>query len=145
MTFSENNDFPTFIADMRVKWAWANTLGATISDSNFKTIIITALPQSWDPIVALLLRTMTSIETVAQLNTWWLRVSCHRSTNSVKALQINRPFQRDRNQLICTNPNCKRRGHTIDICYWPGGRKESQFPPRFGKRGGARGLAVNLR
>jgi len=89
ITFSENDDFPTFIADMRVKWARANALGATISDSNFKTIIITALPQSWDPIVASLLRTMTSIEAVAQLNTWWLRVSRHRPTNSVKAFQIN--------------------------------------------------------
>jgi len=68
MTFSENDDFPTFIADMRVKWAWANALGATILDSNFKTIIITTLPQFWDPIVASLLRTMTSIEAVAQLN-----------------------------------------------------------------------------
>jgi len=89
MTFFENDNFPIFIADMRVKWVWANTLGATISDSNFKTIIITALPQSWDPIVASLLRTMTSIETVAQLNTWWLCVSHHHPTNSVKALQIN--------------------------------------------------------
>ena len=89
MTFSENNDFFIFITDMRVKWAWANALEATISDSNFKTIIITILPQSWDPIVASLLRTMTSIKVVAQLNTWWLHVSCHHPTNSVKALQIN--------------------------------------------------------
>ena len=37
----------------------------------------------------------------------------------------------------CTNPNCKakkRSTHTTANCYWPGGRKEGQFPPNFGQR-----------
>ena len=29
------------------------------------------------------------------------------------------------------------------MCYWPGGGKEGQFPPGFGKRGGFRGSAAN--
>jgi len=29
------------------------------------------------------------------------------------------------------------------MCYWPGGGKEEQFPPGFGKRGGFRGSAAN--
>jgi len=31
------------------------------------------------------------------------------------------------------------------MCYWPGGGKEGQFPPSFGKRGGLRGIAFNTR
>ena len=61
------------------------------------------------------------------------------------ALYTTTPKQRTNSQLICTNPNCKRRGHTIEVCYWPGGEKEGQFPPGFGKRGGARGTAVGTR
>jgi len=29
------------------------------------------------------------------------------------------------------------------MCYWPGGGKEEQFPPRFGRQGGAGGTAIN--
>ena len=36
----------------------------------------------------------------------------------------------------CTNPNCKAKKqstHTTANCYWPGGRKEGQFPIGFGQ------------
>ncbi|KAJ7851159.1 hypothetical protein B0H14DRAFT_2762229 [Mycena olivaceomarginata] len=36
-----------------------------------------------------------------------------------------------RHALVCSNPNCKRNGHLIDNCYWPGGGKEGQFPPQL--------------
>jgi len=55
------------------------------------------------------------------------------------------PKQKLNSYLICANPNCKQRGHTIDVCYWPGGEKEGQFPSGFGKRGGARGTAINTK
>jgi len=31
------------------------------------------------------------------------------------------------------------------MCYWCGGRKEGQFPPGFGKRGGFKGTAINTK
>ena len=37
----------------------------------------------------------------------------------------------------CTNPNCKAKKcstHSTEICYWPGGGKEGQFPPNFGQK-----------
>ena len=37
----------------------------------------------------------------------------------------------------CTNPNCKAKKHSTHTtvnCYWPGGRKEGQFPPNFGQK-----------
>jgi len=61
------------------------------------------------------------------------------------ALYTTTQKQRTNSQLICTNPNCKHRGHTIEVCYWPGEGKEGQFPPGFGKRGGTRGTAVGTR
>ncbi|KAK0224883.1 hypothetical protein EDD85DRAFT_778058, partial [Armillaria nabsnona] len=37
----------------------------------------------------------------------------------------------------CSNPGCKARdrtGRTVENCYWPGGGKEGQFPPNFGRQ-----------
>jgi len=50
---------------------------------------------------------------------------------------------RDCPQVVYTNPNCRRHGHTIKVCYWPGRGKEGQFPPGFGQRGGTRGTGIN--
>ena len=55
------------------------------------------------------------------------------------------PKQKTNSQLICTNPNCKHCGYIIEVCYWPGGEKEGQFPLGFGKREGVRGTEVGTR
>ena len=39
----------------------------------------------------------------------------------------------NQSQIVCRN--CKCQGHSNDDCYWPGGGKEGQFLPNFGKRG----------
>lgn len=143
MRYSDNEEFPTYISRIRVKWAQANALGASISDQAFKTILLNSLPRSWDPVVASLYRTSSSIETVSQLNVHWLRISHDRVTgtpSSTTILQANANTNRQ-NQLQCLNPNCGQRGHTIENCYWPGGGKEGQFPPGFGRRGGTKGSA----
>jgi len=67
--YSDNDDFPMFIANMRNKWARLNALGTAISDKNFKTIIINSLLRSWDPIVASLFKDMPSNEAISQLDT----------------------------------------------------------------------------
>lgn len=147
MHYIDSDDFPSYIARIRVKWAQANALGASINDQSFKTILLNSLPRSWDPVVASLYRTSSSIETISQLNVHWLRISRDRITgtpSSTTVLQANTNARR-RNQMQCTNINCGRRGHTIETCYWPGGGKEGQFPPGFGKRGGARGSAFGTR
>jgi len=59
------------------------------------------------------------------------------------AFQTNTYIKKDWNLLVCTNPNYNCCRHTIDVCYWPGGGKEGQFPPDFGKRGGFKGSATN--
>jgi len=60
-------------------------------------------------------------------------------------LYTTTPKQKLNSHLIYANSNCKQRGHTIDVCYWPGGGKEGQFPPGFGKRGGTRGTAIDTK
>jgi len=141
--YSDNNDFPMFIANMRNKWARANALGVVISDKNFKTIIINSLLRSWDPIVTSLFKDMPTSEAISQLDTWWLCISQDWPPRQISALQIFRPANREQIQLICSNPNCKRCRYTIKQCYWKGKGKKEQFSSGFGKRGGARGSAIN--
>ncbi|KAF7768676.1 hypothetical protein Agabi119p4_7919 [Agaricus bisporus var. burnettii] len=152
MVYTDGQDFTEFISRLGTKWSNANALGAKIDDKAFRTIILNSLPRSWDSIVATLYTTKTSWEAISQLLTHWARVSRDRVTTSqtTSALQTtttqsnNRNRQRSQNsQLTCTNPNCGRRGHTIELCYWPGGGKAGQFPPGFGRRGGAGGSASN--
>jgi len=141
--YSDGKNFPTFITVMRNKWAKANSLGSSIDDDDFKSILLTSLPSSWTPIIAICLKDGTSTETISLLKTWSLHFSQNKFSNPVIALQVSRPPQRDQDQLLCVNPNCNHRGHTIKTCYWLGGGKEGQFSPGFGKYGGARGTALN--
>ena len=119
LTYSNDNDFPTHLTIMRNKLAHARALGADISDKNFKTIILNSLPRTWDPVVAALYRDIPNSKAFFQLYTWWLRISCDRpikTSHSVTTLQANSNMQ-NRKLLICANPNCKCRGHTIEACY----------------------------
>lgn len=146
MRYSDSDNFPNHISLMRTKWAYANALGANISDTSFRTIVLNSLPCSWDAVIASLYSTKTSVDAISQLNVHWLRINHDRiqnPTHAVTALQATPNNHRQRSQLVCSNPNCKRKGHTIEICYWPGSGKEGQFPPGFGKRGGVRGTASN--
>ena len=43
----------------------------------------------------------------------------------------------DRNDILCTNSNCKRKGHTKDQCWAKGGGKEGQAPEWWKKSGGS--------
>lgn len=129
---------------MHTKWSNATAVGAPIDDCAFRTIVLSALPQSWDPIVATLYTTKTSREAINQLMTHWARISRDRITNactSTSALYMStgKPNRSHfKSNVTCTNPDCKHVGHTIEDCYWPGGGKQGKFPPNFGKRGGAK-------
>jgi hypothetical protein len=144
MLYNDGDDFQDFINCMRTKWSNATALGAPIDDRTFRTIVLSALPQSWDPIVTTLYKTQTSRDAINQLMTHEARISRDRVMNtrtSTSTLQAStgRQFRsRFKSNLTCTNPNCKRIGHTIEDCYWPGGGKQGQFPPNFGKRGGTK-------
>jgi hypothetical protein len=100
--------------------------GGTISDDEHITNIIKCLPASLDYIKPTLY-TLTTIGDVENL----LKLSIKPSTTP----SIDPFALAARNSgLVCVNPNCKRTGHLIDNCYWPGGGKEGQFPAHFGNR-----------
>jgi len=101
-------------------------------------IILSSLPKSWDPIVGTLYTATSSATLIAALKTHWLQIhSCE--ANAPTTLQVKARPLNPRNQLLCTNFNCKRRGHSIENCHWQGDGKEGQFPPGFGWDGGGGG------
>ncbi|KAG6864371.1 hypothetical protein C0993_008961 [Termitomyces sp. T159_Od127] len=50
--FANGTDFPTHIADLRIKWSEAMEKGVNISDSTFQSIVMTSLPELWNTVVA---------------------------------------------------------------------------------------------
>ncbi|KAF9439650.1 hypothetical protein P691DRAFT_648490, partial [Macrolepiota fuliginosa MF-IS2] len=130
-TYSDNDDFPNHIAFLCTKWVYTNSLGASISDNAFKTIVLNSLPHSWDPAVAALYGNQNSVDAISQLNVWWTCISrnCVANPNSsITALQVNGPNCKPQSLLTCSNPNYNRCGHTINVCYWLGRGKEGQLP-----------------
>lgn len=110
MRYNDTDDFPNHISAMRTKWAYANALGANITDQSFRPIILNSLPRSWDPVIASLYGVKTSVDTISQLNVHWLRISRDRvqnPTHAVSALQATSNNRHQRSQLVCSNPNCK--------------------------------------
>jgi hypothetical protein len=112
-TYSNGQDFVKFITWMHTKWSNATALGATINDQAFRSIILTALPCSWDPIVATLYTTSTSLEAINQLMAHWTRINRDCVTNpqsATSALQTSTNRYNQEHQcnqsLTCTNPNC---------------------------------------
>jgi len=68
MTYLDHTNFNNFIINMYNKWSDARALGSKINDENFKDIIITFLPESWNSIATLLYNpNMTSVDAIAYL------------------------------------------------------------------------------
>ena len=146
---NEGGDLLAHISDLRTKWTKANTAGAKIKDTGFQMILLSSLPTSWDSLIAMLYDARSSADIITQSTMHWSRLTCSgistNPTTTTVALQANtqKNWQKPRSPLLCTNKNCGHHGHLIENCYWPGSRKEEQFPPGFGKRGGDTGISSN--
>jgi len=90
-TYSECQDFSTYVSILRSKWAKTNLLGATIDDEDFKMILLTFLPVSWNLIITTCIKDGTSTEAISLLKTWSLHFSPKSSINPVTALQVTKP------------------------------------------------------
>jgi hypothetical protein len=75
MTYADGDDFVEFLSKLHTKWSNATALGAKIDDSSFRMILLTALLQSWNPIVATLYTTQSSCDAINQLVTHWTRLN----------------------------------------------------------------------
>jgi len=76
ITYSDCTDFNNFIINMYNKWSDTRALGSKINDEDFKDIIITSLPESWNPIaVPLYDPNMTSADVIAHLQIWYTKIN----------------------------------------------------------------------
>jgi len=76
MTYLDCTDFNNFIINMHNKWSDAKVLGSKINNKDFKNIIITSLPKSWNPIAAPLYDlNMTSADMIARLQIWYTKIN----------------------------------------------------------------------
>ncbi|KNZ81680.1 hypothetical protein J132_11034 [Termitomyces sp. J132] len=131
--YSDGMDFQEHTTNLQSKWNTVVDKGAEIKDNQFRAIVISLLPASWDYIIASLQLTKTSIKLIMGLNVHWERLKEHASSGPISnALLAKTPQPQKR--LMCTNPNCGRMGHLVENCYWKGGGKEGQFPTNFGRR-----------
>ena len=72
--YTDGMDFPEHVTNLHLKWNNAVEKGADLKDNQFRAIIISSLPASWDYIVASLQSTKTSVELVAGLTVHWERI-----------------------------------------------------------------------
>ncbi|PPQ72484.1 hypothetical protein CVT25_000136 [Psilocybe cyanescens] len=143
---TDGEDFRTHLSTLHIKHKRANAVGANVTDSDFREIILASLPSSWDNIIATLHQTPSLMDTIVSLELHWSRVNRNTKvrTAGTTAVALKANARNDTfNKKVCVNANCRRRGHLIEDCYWKGGGKEGQFPPGFGQRGGATGSAAN--
>ncbi|KAF5362642.1 hypothetical protein D9758_009556 [Tetrapyrgos nigripes] len=139
-----------YVAKFRTLRKQATDVGAKIEDSQFLTLFLDSFPRTseWIPTVGALLTDPSVTFNVAagRLQEHFrlmgggegsgiegldkakaLQAQVEELTEKVKALQVARkgPANPD---LQCSNPKCKRRGHTIDNCFREGGGKQGQYP-----------------
>lgn len=72
--YSDGMDFQKHITNLCSKWNAAVEKGADVKDNQFRAIVISSLPASWDYIIASLQSTKTLVDLIAGLNVHWERV-----------------------------------------------------------------------
>ncbi|KAG5716923.1 hypothetical protein E4T56_gene8533 [Termitomyces sp. T112] len=132
--YVDGSDFMVHLADLRTKWQEAVERGTLISDATFRTIIMNSLPESWNTIVASLYTTTTSTTLIVGLSVHWERLKMQKQAVGTTATALQADAKLSRPKVVCLNLNCKRTGHTMENCYWRGGRKEGQFLQTFRNR-----------
>jgi hypothetical protein len=93
---------------MCTKWSNMTALGVNIDDRAFWSLLLAALPHSWDSIVATLYMSQSSHDAINQLMAHWARVSQDRVINmSTSALQMsanNHTWDRQCNSYVMLTP-----------------------------------------
>lgn len=132
--FDGNSDINAHVADLRTKRRAVNDLRTmALTDQEFKGIIIRSIipTDNWMPILPSLYQMATSSDIISHLQTHAATLrAAGKGPLSSQALAAGAPTRG------CRNPDCKAHNktrHTTENCYWPGGGKEGQFPPNFGR------------
>ncbi|KAF9257909.1 hypothetical protein L218DRAFT_1067843, partial [Marasmius fiardii PR-910] len=142
---------------MRVLWKEANDCGANISSTQFITIFLDSFPHTttWLVITGSLMGEKRMNVIVSRLDEYYLHMggggspslSSVPAPDKISVLQAkieqlevalaanNSPKGPRDPSLVCTNPNCKGKGHLIESCWKLGGGKQGQYPKWWkGKR-----------
>ena len=122
-------------------WKAANDEGADIKELMYQTVLVSSLPILYFNIIGNIIAAV-NLNDAEQIIIHWKHMYDQMggaspntqipSSMTTTALATNANL----NWLQITCRNCKCWGHHDDDCYWPGSRKEGQFPPNFGRRGG---------
>ena len=138
---AEGTDIKTHLGNMHSLWRAANDEGADIKESMYRTILVSSLPILYFNIIGNIIAAV-NLNNAEQIIINWKstydqlggasQVTPIPSNMTTTTLAANTNL--NQSQISCRN--CKRRGHTDDDCYRPGGGKEGQFPPNFERRGG---------
>ena len=135
--YVEGSDIQEHVKTLRTRKAAVDNLSsAAMDDKTWRGVIIRSIPPSpkWLPVIPSLYSLGSSSDIVSILLAHGLLLS--RDQTQKSSHQSNTALAA-RSPDGCTNPNCKackRSTHLINDCYWPGGGKEGQFPPNFGKK-----------
>ncbi|KAF9249721.1 hypothetical protein L218DRAFT_1067894 [Marasmius fiardii PR-910] len=135
---------------MRVLWKEANNCGTNISSMQFITIFLDSFPRTttWLVITGSLIGEKRMNVIVSQLDEYYLHMggTGSQSSSSVPALDKISALQAKIEQLeaalmannspkgprdpslVCTNTNCRGKGHLIESCWKLGGGKQGQYP-----------------
>src|SRR5258708_12627576 len=122
------------------------TLGDIITDAKFAMIISEALPSSYNTLKTLTVATVSDMSQLAsntlikQILREEKRKAGQNSSAALLAKQGRTPDKssgskqsqkgkKGKNRPRCTNPKCKKIGHTIENCWAEGGGSDAQPPP----------------
>lgn len=123
--------FQDHMMTMRALWDAANSQGANLQDTEFRRLIVSSVPHSFNPVIPSLTAYKTSAEVIVHLTSWDRIIneqknSVTTATSSTQALATTSNRRSDRSGLKCTNPLCNKSGHTIDNCFMSGGGRAGQ-------------------
>jgi len=137
--YAEDSDLQEHIKLLRTRKAAVDNLNPTpMTAEHWKGIIIRSIPPTskWLPVIPSLYAMKTAADIFSTLIAHGMildRATRNKPTSGALNTALAAKVVTD----PCANPNCKakkRSTHTTADCYWPGGRKEGQFPPNFGQR-----------
>jgi hypothetical protein len=135
--YVEGCNIQEHVKTLRIRRAAVDSLATTpMDDEAWRGIIIRSIPPTmkWLPVIPSLYAMPSSADIISTLSAHGMILgqgSGQKTTSSSSTALSTRATEG------CTNPNCKakkRATHTTADCYWPGGGKEGQFPPNFGKK-----------
>ena len=121
------------------KVAVDNLCESVMTDETWRGIIIRSIPPTpkWLLVIPSLYAMSTSADIVSTLFAHRMIVERDIPSKTTTAANSLNTALAAKTTEGCTNPNCKvkkRSTHTTLNCYWPGGRKEGQFPRNFGQK-----------